>query len=239
MRVIVTSGGTSEPIDRVRKITNHSTGNLGKLIAEKLLLEGHEVTMVTTLNAAKPSEHKNLTTFIIDTTAELSACLAQEVPKNQAIIHAMAVSDYTPQVMVSLEDFVEAIHEDIDLATITNHSKKVSSKAKQQVILLNQNPKIIQQIREWQPQILLIGFKLLVDVSEAELIETAQAALIKNQADYILANDLAQISESQHIGFLISEHQIERVETKSQISELIAKKIGEVTYENDCSSNNR
>ncbi|MBS7578070.1 MULTISPECIES: phosphopantothenate--cysteine ligase [unclassified Enterococcus] len=239
MRVIVTSGGTSEPIDQVRKITNHSTGALGKLITEKLLSAGHEVVLVTTINAVKPNKHKNLITMILETTAELAHCLAEEVPKSQAIVHAMAVSDYAPQAMIDLEDFIKLVRDNADLKTIANQSKKVSSKAEQQVILLNQNPKIIQQIKAWQPQILLIGFKLLVDVSDAELIEAAQKSIIKNHADYILANDLTQISPNQHIGFMVGKDQVERVETKQEISELILQKIGDIAYENDCSSSNR
>lgn len=64
----------------------------------------------------------------------------------------------------------------------------------------------------------------MVDVSEAQLIETARASLHKNNADYILANDLTTISETQHKGLLISQHHIESADTKQQIAQLIVSK---------------
>ena len=47
MKILITSGGTTEKIDAVRGITNHSTGYLGKEIAELFLAKGHQVTLVT------------------------------------------------------------------------------------------------------------------------------------------------------------------------------------------------
>ncbi len=57
MKILVTSGGTSEAIDSVRSITNHSTGHLGKIITETLLSAGHEVCLITTKRALKPEPH--------------------------------------------------------------------------------------------------------------------------------------------------------------------------------------
>ena len=54
MKILITSGGTTEKIDAVRGITNHSTGYLGKEIAELFLAKGHQVTLVTTKTAVKP-----------------------------------------------------------------------------------------------------------------------------------------------------------------------------------------
>lgn len=51
MKILITSGGTTEAIDSVRGITNHSTGRLGKVIAETFLNQGHEVTLITTKQA--------------------------------------------------------------------------------------------------------------------------------------------------------------------------------------------
>ena len=51
MKILITSGGTTEKIDDVRGITNHSTGYLGKEIAELFLAKGHQVTLVTVNNS--------------------------------------------------------------------------------------------------------------------------------------------------------------------------------------------
>ena len=71
MKILVTSGGTSEAIDRVRSITNHSTGRLGKIITETLLAAGHEVCLMTTKRALKPVPHPNLSILEITNTNDL------------------------------------------------------------------------------------------------------------------------------------------------------------------------
>ena len=60
MKILITSGGTTEKIDAVRGITNHSTGYLGKEIAELFLAKGHQVTLVTVKTAVKPELKENL-----------------------------------------------------------------------------------------------------------------------------------------------------------------------------------
>ena len=66
MNILITSGGTSEKIDQVRSITNHSTGQLGKMIAEHCLASGAYVTLLTTAKAVKPAPHDNLTIKMIE-----------------------------------------------------------------------------------------------------------------------------------------------------------------------------
>ena len=46
MHCIVTAGPTYEPIDQVRRLTNHSTGQLGTGLAKRLAADGHEVTLL-------------------------------------------------------------------------------------------------------------------------------------------------------------------------------------------------
>ena len=72
MKILVTSGGTSEAIDSVRSITNHSTGRLGKIITETLLAAGHEVCLITTPSALKPEPHPHLTILEIKNTTTRS-----------------------------------------------------------------------------------------------------------------------------------------------------------------------
>ena len=71
MKILITSGGTTEKIDSVRGITNHATGSLGKYIAEIFLQNGHEVTLVTTKEAVKPQKQPYLTTYIVSNVDSL------------------------------------------------------------------------------------------------------------------------------------------------------------------------
>ena len=224
MKILVTSGGTSEAIDRVRSITNHSTGRLGKIIAETLLAAGHEVCLITTKRALKPEAHPNLSILEIKDTNNLLHELQERIKDYQVLIHSMAVSDYTPVYMTGLEE-VQASSNLEEFLSRQNHQAKISSTDEVQVLFLKKTPKIISLVKEWNPAIHLIGFKLLVDVSEDHLVDIARESLIKNQADLIIANDLTQISAVQHRAIFVEKDHLQTVNTKEGIAELLLEKI--------------
>ena len=209
MKILVTSGGTSEAIDSVRAITNHSTGRLGKIITETLLAAG---------------SHPNLSIREITNTHELLLEMQERVKDYQVLIHSMAVSDYTPVYMTGLEE-VQASSNLEEFLSKQNHQTKISSTDEVQVLFLKKTPKIISLVKEWNPAIHLIGFKLLVDVNEDHLVDIARKSLIKNQADLIIANDLTQISANQHRAIFVEKDHLQTVHTKEEIAELLLEKI--------------
>ena len=220
MHILITSGGTSEAIDSVRSITNHSTGSLGKILAEMALTKGHQVTLITTPTALKPDPHPHLRLLLIENVEELLTEMQKEVPHHQALIHAMAVSDYTPVYMTGLEEVDKAqdLHSFIHRE---NQEAKISSREEYQVLFLKKNPKIISLVKEWNSAIQLIGFKLLVDVSSEELIQVARESLVKNHASMIVANDLTKIQNGQHQAYLVTDNQVLEASTKTEIAEAI------------------
>ncbi len=220
MNILITSGGTSEKIDRVRSITNHSTGRLGKIIAETFLDKGDQVTLVTTPKAVRPKAHPNLTIILIENVAELLETLEPLVHTHDVLIHAMAVSDYTPVYMTGLEA-VAASSDMAEFLNKTNSESKISSQDDVQVLFLKKTPKIINLVKKWNPEIRLIGFKLLVDVSKEELLETARTSLIKNQAEIIVVNDLAEISNHMHKAYLVGNDTVTRAQSKEEIAQLL------------------
>ncbi len=220
MNILITSGGTSEKIDRVRSITNHSTGRLGKIIAETFLDKGDQVTLVTTPKAVHPATHPNLTIVQIENVAELLEALEPLVHTHDALIHAMAVSDYTPVYMTGLEA-VAASSDMTEFLNKTNSESKISSQDDVQVLFLKKTPKIISLVKKWKPDIRLIGFKLLVDVSKEELFKTARATLIKNQAEIIVANDLTEISSKEHKAYLVGKETVTQAQSKEEIAQLL------------------
>ena len=224
MKILVTSGGTSEKIDRVRSITNHSSGKLGKIITETLLKAGHEVCLITTLQAVKPVSHPNLTIIEIKNTADLLQVMKDKATDHQVLIHSMAVSDYTPVYMAGFDE-IEASQDLTEFLDKKNQETKISSKEDVQVLFLKKNPKIISLVKEWNPKIHLIGFKLLVDVSQEHLIQIARESLEKNQADLIVANDLTQISSDQHKAYLVEKHSFQTTMSKHEIADLLLEKI--------------
>src|SRR5688500_5204993 len=95
MKILITSGGTREPIDQVRFITNFSTGKTGALLTDYFCETGHEVTqffgegsMVSRRAATKQSYSS-----FQDLDQKLRALLKSE--NFDAIIHLAAVSDYS------------------------------------------------------------------------------------------------------------------------------------------------
>ena len=80
-KILITSGGTSEPIDPVRSITNFSTGETGFQLAEKLKREGHDVKLIRSKN---------------NTTVEFTEMVKNELQNHSYdyLIHAAAIADY-------------------------------------------------------------------------------------------------------------------------------------------------
>ena len=224
MKILITSGGTSEKIDQVRSITNHSTGQLGKIIAETFLKQGDQVTLVTSKRALKPQQQDNLTIIAIETVADLLASLENLVQSHDVLIHSMAVSDYTPVYMAGFsqlngaQDLSEFLHQ-------KNQESKISSQEEHQVLFLKKTPKIISLVKDWNPQIRLIGFKLLVHVPKEELIATARKSLIENKAELIVANDLVDINQEGHLAYLVQEEEQSQAKTKEEIAQLLVKHI--------------
>ena len=224
MKLLITSGGTSEKIDQVRSITNHSTGKLGALIANSFLAQGDQVTLITTRNAIKPAAHPNLTIQIIENVQELFEMMKPLVKTHDVLIHSMAVSDYTPIYMTGLEQITTS--QDLtEFLNKTNKQSKISSKDNYQVLFLKQTPKIISQVKKWNPNICLIGFKLLVDVSKEKLLTVARASLTKNQAEIIVANDLSDISDNQHRAYLVKINSVIKADTKEEIAQQLVTHI--------------
>lgn len=222
MKLLITSGGTSEAIDQVRAITNHASGNLGKIIAEQALKDGHEVTLVTTKQAVKPHPQKNLSIIEITNVESLKSTLEPLVKTHHALIHSMAVSDYTPVYMTGLEE-VQASEDITSLLDKKNVETKISSKDDYQVLFLKKTPKVISYVKKWNSAIQLIGFKLLVDVPKEELFAVARQSIERNGADYIVANDLTDIKVNQHIAYLVDKTSEVQATTKEEIAQLILK----------------
>ncbi|MTD41607.1 phosphopantothenate--cysteine ligase [Erwinia sp. CPCC 100877] len=250
MDILITVGGTSEKIDNVRSITNHSTGRLGKMISEVFLTHGHHVTYVTTPQAVRPESQAALTFVEIETTKDLETTLNQlfKEKKYDAVIHSMAVSDFTTETSLSEEQFIEQLAEKVTAAALTDsadlkqvlkaamdeigqtsqNQKKIPSNTDRLLLFLKKNPKIIAMLREKQPQAIIVGFKLLVAVSDEELLAVGQGILEKNHCDFVLANDLSKITENQHHGLLIAaDGRIQKAQTKNEIAQLIMQNIEE------------
>lgn len=211
MNIIITAGGTTEHIDAVRAITNTGTGTLAAIIASTLQdrNEVDNIFYIHTKNAKKPASDEKITYIEADDTNSVAAAVEKVLTENKidCFIHAMAISDYYVDFVSTVDNIVKDICADdnIDLATsIKNgvsrldNSRKLSSNEDNLVIMLKKTPKIIGMIKKLSPETKLIGFKLLNNVSEEELINVAYNLLLKNKCDYVVANDATKIFGQKH-----------------------------------------
>ncbi len=91
--MLVTAGGTREPIDPVRFIGNRSSGKQGHAIAEEAAARGADVTLVTTTDLAVPPGIERIR---VDTAAELHRAVTVVAPACDVVVMAAAVADFTP-----------------------------------------------------------------------------------------------------------------------------------------------
>jgi phosphopantothenoylcysteine decarboxylase/phosphopantothenate--cysteine ligase len=94
LRVLVTAGGTREPIDAVRYIGNRSSGRMGLALATAAAKRGADVTLIAA-NVALP-EPAGVRRIDVETTAELAAAVESEFGASHALFMAAAVSDFRP-----------------------------------------------------------------------------------------------------------------------------------------------
>jgi phosphopantothenoylcysteine decarboxylase/phosphopantothenate--cysteine ligase len=94
LRVLVTAGGTREPIDPVRFIGNRSSGKQGHAVAAEALLRGAEVTLVTTTRPQGLAEGAEVVR--VETAAEMEDAVLSRSDKADVVVMAAAVADFRP-----------------------------------------------------------------------------------------------------------------------------------------------
>lgn len=177
LRVLITSGGTAEPVDGVRVLTNTSTGSTGARLAEHFTRCGHEVTLLRARSAVRASGPCREETFssYADLDAALTRLLAAE--PFDAVIHAAAVSDYG----------VELIGADGQLLAATG---KIDS-ATPPLIRLRPHPKLLDTLRARAARPLrVVAFKLTHGASSAARRSEVAELFARARPDAVVHNDL-------------------------------------------------
>lgn len=222
MKVVITAGGTSEKIDNVRKITNSSTGKLGLCIANEFLrtIEDVEITYICSKEAFCPSDDRVKIKRIIGVD-DLEREVRNVLENNDidVFIHSMAVSDYKV-------DYVSTLEKLKNNEEFSMNDNKISSSLSDLVIVLKPTKKIISIIKDISPNTYLVGFKLLDNVTKDKLIEVATNLMIKNKCNLVVANDLENIRNGRHIGYIIDEeNNVINAEGKDDIAKKLVRRI--------------
>jgi phosphopantothenoylcysteine decarboxylase/phosphopantothenate--cysteine ligase len=180
MNCIVTAGPTFEPLDRVRRLTNLSTGRLGIELANYLTVQGHDVTLLVSAQASFAGERKAQRIETFSSGADLREWLqAQAGFAVNAVFHAAAVSDFAFGKIWSRSP-------QGDLTEVA--AGKLSTRQGTLMAELVPTPKIISDLRDWFPKARIVGWKYEVDGDRAAVLAAAGKQIRECLTDACVAN---------------------------------------------------
>jgi len=180
MQCIVTAGPTYEPLDKVRRLTNFSTGRLGSELVNFLAARGHAATLLIGQHATYRGERHAQRVETFTTTADLRERLRALAGADvAAVFHAAAVSDYAFGKI-----WRRSTHGELTELT----GGKLATREGTLVAELVPTPKLIGELRQWFPNARLVGWKYEVDGGRAGVICLAQEQIARCRTDACVAN---------------------------------------------------
>lgn len=203
--VLVSAGGTYESIDPIRGITNRSSGKMGLEMAKEAFRRGAQVTMITgrvEVEIPKVFQH-----IKVISSKDMQEALEENLLDHDVFIATAAVSDFT----------------------VDESASKISS-SRGETLKLKVAPKIINQAKEHNPAVYLVGFKAEYGVSQDKLVESAKGRMRESGADLMVANDVAEAgagfgSDQNKVVLVDDEVWDVPLSTKEEISALVIGRI--------------
>ncbi len=204
-KVLVTAGGTREPIDPVRYIGNRSSGKMGYALAKAAAARGCKVTLIsgpTNLPHSPAVKFKQ-----VETALQMRDAVLDEFADTDIVIKAAAVSDYRVQQACT---------------------EKIKKTENQLTLILEKNPDILHELGKLKQNQFLVGFA----AETQNLIIHAAEKLKQKNLDMIVANDITLRgagfdSETNIIKILYRNGQIEELPqmAKEQLAKIILDRI--------------
>ena len=176
MRLVVTSGPAWTPVDRMRRLTNASTGALGALLYGLLRAAGHEPVLFRgELSSAGPPEAAVVRTFSTnkDLAEQLQALTARD--EIGAVLHAAALADF---------DVWRVTDEDGRVLT----EGKLPTRGGNLHLELRPALKLLPLLRGWFPNARIAGWKYEVDGGPAAARAAAERQLATGAVDVCVLN---------------------------------------------------
>lgn len=194
-RALVTAGSTWTKVDDVRAITNIFTGVTGISIAKHFAEMGIETTVLYNpkINTVRGSTLLRPMPFV--TFDDLESAMEDEIASGQydIVVHSAAVSDYGTNVTQLIEVGGYKKLEAQGLRVFRNIDGipgKIKSDLPELTITMGRTRKIVDQVKDWDPAVFLVKFKLEVGRDYPDLLAVAEASRLASRADLIVANDL-------------------------------------------------
>jgi phosphopantothenoylcysteine decarboxylase/phosphopantothenate--cysteine ligase len=172
IRVVVSAGGTREPIDPVRFLGNRSSGRQGAALAAEAAARGAEVTLVAANVSADVlgvTRHPSVRVVRVGTAAELSEAMKDAAASADVVVMAAAVADYRP---VAVSD-----------RKLTKEAGGVPT------IELVENEDIVAALADAKrPGQVVVGFAAETPENEAEMLERARRKQERKGVDFLVVN---------------------------------------------------
>lgn len=159
-RLVVTAGGSREPIDPIRFIGNRSSGKMGFALADAAEERGADVTLITTIEPPEPERYASIQ--YVETCAEMRDAVLTGCKLADVLLMAAAVSDFR-------------------LTDAAAH--KIKKQGKKIVLELVENDDFLLELSD---SLIKIGFA----AETQDLISNAQKKLKKKRLKFICANDV-------------------------------------------------
>lgn len=202
-RVLITAGGTCEPIDPIRYIGNRSSGKMGYALAVAAKEFGAEVTLISAATQLNPPA--GVKTIFVETASQMRDAVLKVFPEVDMVINAAAVADFSPE-----EISTKKIKKDISPLTLK----------------LTPTPDILAELGQKKQDKILIGF-----AAESEnLIPNAKKKLKEKNLDIIVANDIKTGfgKDTTQVVIITKDGRCEELPllTKREVSVRILKEVG-------------
>jgi phosphopantothenoylcysteine decarboxylase/phosphopantothenate--cysteine ligase len=213
MKVVVTTGPSYEPVDEVRRLTNFSTGELGVILAGKLVATGLDVICLKGTGATYPHNPTGADVRTFTTNEDLFEQLTG-LSRSQsvgAVFHVAALCDYKVKQVEGADGS-------------RGQSAKIDSRGGPLTIVLEPARKIIGEMRRLFPDALLVGWKYELNGGRTEALEKAWRQLRENGTDACVLNGRAWGSG---FAFCTLPSSIRELAGKSEVVEFLAQWLGQ------------
>lgn len=204
LKILIVAGPTVEQIDPVRVITNRSSGKMGMALTKEAFRRGADVKLIYGPGQESPPSYVDC--IRVESTEEMFNVVISELKAGDFhfVVLVAAIADYTPSKKFS--------------------HKIASREAKELSLKLKSTPKIIEKVKQINPDIFLIAFKAEYNIEKNELINRAYEKLKLVNAELIVANDVGKSG----VGFGEDKNEVFIIDKRKKIIHILPSLKSEV-----------
>ena len=225
-KIIVTAGGTQEPLDPVRVLTNRSSGRQGYALAQTALDMGATVTLITTPTSLTPPIGVCL--VHVETARQMLEAVQAEASESDALIMAAAVADFRPKNMAKDKLKKEGGIPQIELEGTEDILKTIAGARSETPAL--QSPSMGSTVETTRPRV-VVGFA----AESRDLLENAAHKLKSKGLDFIAANDISAEDagfavETNRVTLLFADgrQEVLPLMSKTEVAEVILERVAKL-----------